>query len=111
MYSIPLTEEEAIESRDAVAKAIYGRMFEWLVKRINECLKAKEEDTSRLFTIGILDVFGFEVFDHNSFEQLLINFANECLQQEFQKHIFELEQAEVCVGARVLFVIARPDDD
>ncbi|VDK74209.1 unnamed protein product [Litomosoides sigmodontis] len=76
----------------ALAKAIYARMFAWLIKRCNKTLDA--QDRSRDLFIGVLDIAGFEIFDFNSFEQLWINFVNEKLQQFFNHHMFVLEQQE-----------------
>jgi myosin-5 len=81
----------ANDTRDALAKQVYGRLFEWLVARVNASIRA--DDQTRSF-IGVLDIFGFESFDHNSFEQLCINFANETLQQHFNAYVFKIEQAE-----------------
>ena len=87
------TAEEATHSRNAVAKALYGRLFGWLVAQINVLL-ATAPGTDVASSIGILDIFGFENFKHNSFEQFCINLANEQLQAFFNKHIFELELEE-----------------
>uniref|UniRef100_A0A1I7XLC0 Myosin motor domain-containing protein n=1 Tax=Heterorhabditis bacteriophora TaxID=37862 RepID=A0A1I7XLC0_HETBA len=76
----------------ALAKALFARMFSWLIKRCNKTLDA--QDLSRDFFIGVLDIAGFEIFDLNSFEQLWINFVNEKLQQFFNHHMFVLEQEE-----------------
>lgn len=81
---------QAGRSRDAMARALYGRFFLWIVDKINETLKVKPKD---LF-IGLLDIAGFEIFKFNSFEQLCINFTNERLQQFFNNHMFKLEQEE-----------------
>ena len=86
----PLTLEQALDTRDALSKALYSHMFSMLVSRINEIIDKKKKEHS----IGILDIFGFEDFKVNSFEQLCINFANENLQFYFNEHIFKLEQAE-----------------
>ena len=77
---------------DALGKSIYGRLFSWLVERCNE--KLVDDDATAAF-IGILDIFGFESFKVNSFEQLCINYANERLQQQFNWDVFKSEQASV----------------
>ncbi|XP_070606203.1 myosin-15 [Erythrolamprus reginae] len=83
--------EQVTYSVGALSKAIYDRMFKWLVTRINRTLDTK---LPRQFFIGVLDIAGFEIFDFNSFEQLCINFTNEKLQQFFNHHMFVLEQEE-----------------
>uniref|UniRef100_A0A7S4DMC0 Myosin motor domain-containing protein n=1 Tax=Lotharella globosa TaxID=91324 RepID=A0A7S4DMC0_9EUKA len=88
-----MTVEQASETRHAVCKFVYGRMFNWLVKRINKAMSQGGVNCKGMKSIGILDIFGFEIFEHNSFEQLCINFTNEMLQQHFNKHTFKLEQA------------------
>uniref|UniRef100_A0A3Q3GXR8 Unconventional myosin-VIIa-like n=1 Tax=Labrus bergylta TaxID=56723 RepID=A0A3Q3GXR8_9LABR len=91
----PLTCEQAQDGRDAFVKAIYGRLFIWVVDKINAAIYKPSEDTDVVRqSIGLLDIFGFENFNKNSFEQLCINFANEQLQQFFVKHVFKLEQDE-----------------
>ncbi|KAL6458208.1 hypothetical protein MHYP_G00334380 [Metynnis hypsauchen] len=96
IVSKPLTSEQAVGGRDAFVKAIYGRLFIWIVQKINSAIyKPPSEDSNDIrHSIGLLDIFGFENFKHNSFEQLCINFANEQLQQFFVKHVFKLEQEE-----------------
>jgi myosin-5 len=87
--------QEAINSRDAMAKIIYGKLFEWIVKKINVSISKEMKSQKKKFKfIGILDIFGFEIFTLNSFEQLCINYANEKLQQHFNQHMFHLEQQE-----------------
>ena len=89
-----LTQQQALVVRDSVAKFIYSAIFDWLVESINAGL-ATEEVTSRASSfIGVLDIYGFEHFAKNSFEQFCINYANEKLQQEFNQHVFKLEQEE-----------------
>ncbi|KAF5450122.1 hypothetical protein F2P56_030498 [Juglans regia] len=87
-----LTLSQAIDTRDALAKSIYACLFEWLVEQINKSLAVGKRRTGR--SIGILDIYGFESFDRNSFEQFCINYANERLQQHFNRHLFKLEQEE-----------------
>jgi len=83
--------EQAVDARDALAKALYARLFQWLVTRINSSI---HKDAESDCFIGILDIFGFEYFQENSFEQLCINYANEKIQQLFNTHIFKMEQKE-----------------
>uniref|UniRef100_W4VR33 Putative myosin class ii heavy chain n=1 Tax=Corethrella appendiculata TaxID=1370023 RepID=W4VR33_9DIPT len=88
----PLSIDQALDARDAFAKALYSGLFNWLVLRINSIVhKGGTHDAHR---ISILDIFGFEDLAENSFEQLCINYANESLQLYFNKHVFKLEQAE-----------------
>jgi len=80
-------------TRHSMAKVVYARLFDWLVWRINESMSRDHGKARKdLKRIGLLDIYGFEVFDCNSFEQLCINFANEKLQCHFNKHMFTLEQ-------------------
>ena len=92
-YEIELTLLQAMEARDALSKALYSRIFEWIVARVNESIKVDEMSTVRA-EIGVLDIFGFESFASNSFEQLCINYTNETLQQQFNQFVFKLEQSE-----------------
>ncbi|XP_063617369.1 myosin-VIIa isoform X1 [Cydia splendana] len=87
-----LSKIQSVDIRDAFVKGIYGRLFVTIVKKINAAIY-KPKATTRT-AIGVLDIFGFENFDQNSFEQFCINFANENLQQFFVRHIFKLEQEE-----------------
>ncbi|XP_054829436.1 unconventional myosin-VIIa isoform X2 [Eublepharis macularius] len=94
--STPLSMEQALDVRDAFVKGIYGRLFVWIVEKINAAIyrPPSHEHKSVRRSIGLLDIFGFENFTVNSFEQLCINFANENLQQFFVRHVFKLEQEE-----------------
>ncbi|EEY13907.1 myosin-2 [Verticillium alfalfae VaMs.102] len=89
-----LTKAKQLFVRDSVAKFIYSSLFDWLVEIVNLGL-ATDEVLSRVTSfIGVLDIYGFEHFAKNSFEQFCINYANEKLQQEFNQHVFKLEQEE-----------------
>ncbi|XP_052633959.1 unconventional myosin-VIIa-like isoform X2 [Harpia harpyja] len=87
------TQQQAEDARDSIAKVAYGRVFGWIVWKINELLAENVDPEVELREIGILDIFGFENFAVNRFEQLCINLANEQLQHFFNHHIFQLEQA------------------
>lgn len=88
---IPLNKVMADAARDALAKQIYAKLFAKIVEKINVSLRSCK--TEHRF-IGVLDIYGFETFEINSFEQFCINYANEKLQQQFNQHIFKLEQEQ-----------------
>lgn len=103
LYMSPLTATEAIHVRDALAKAIYGKLFDYIITQINDSisnniskkrLSNKIADNSQSLSIGILDIYGFEIFEANSFEQLCINYVNERLQKIFIELTLEREQKE-----------------
>ncbi|XP_061651515.1 myosin VIb isoform X4 [Phyllopteryx taeniolatus] len=85
VIKVPLKVEQANNARDALAKAVYSRLFDHVVKRVNQCFPFK---SSSCF-IGVLDIAGFEYFEHNSFEQFCINYCNEKLQQFFNERILK----------------------
>ncbi|XP_076124385.1 unconventional myosin-Vc [Alosa pseudoharengus] len=87
----PVPMERAVNARDALAKHIYAHLFDCVIHRINTALKVPGKQHS---FIGVLDIYGFETFDVNSFEQFCINYANEKLQHQFNLHVFKLEQEE-----------------
>ncbi|KXL51019.1 hypothetical protein M433DRAFT_7133 [Acidomyces richmondensis BFW] len=89
-----LTQQQATVVRDSVAKYIYSSLFDWLVETMNTFLASEETLAQVKSFIGVLDIYGFEHFAKNSFEQFCINYANEKLQQEFNQHVFKLEQEE-----------------
>ncbi|CAF4781983.1 unnamed protein product, partial [Rotaria sp. Silwood1] len=82
---------QASECRDAFAKALYGRLFSWIVNGINSYLQPLEDESNSAHTISVLDIFGFENFKSNSFEQLCINVTNEHMQRFLNQHIYDLE--------------------
>nr|KJB26583.1 hypothetical protein B456_004G248700 [Gossypium raimondii] len=86
-----LDPQSATVSRDGLAKTLYSRLFDWLVDKINNSIG---QDPNSNFLIGVLDIYGFESFKANSFEQFCINFTNEKLQQHFNQHVFKMEQEE-----------------
>ncbi|CAF0769124.1 unnamed protein product [Brachionus calyciflorus] len=89
------TLEAALDARDALAKHVYSRLFCWIVSKINKTLSyERSEKAGGISEIGILDIYGFEHFQKNGFEQLCINLANEQIQYFFNKHIFSLEKDE-----------------
>ncbi|KAM3821016.1 myosin-IIIa [Vipera latastei] len=103
----PNTVEKAIDVRDATAKALYGWLFSWIVNHINVLLKPTTglSGSDKGLNIGILDIFGFENFKKNSFEQLCINIANEQIQFYFNQNIFAWEQNEYLnegIDARII---------
>ncbi|KAA0724617.1 Unconventional myosin-Va [Triplophysa tibetana] len=87
----PITRTDAVNGRDALAKHIYAKLFSWIVSEVNKALSTSSKPHS---FIGVLDIYGFETFEVNSFEQFCINYANEKLQQQFNMHVFKLEQEE-----------------
>jgi len=92
-YTIDYTKDKAIAARDAVIKAVYTHLFDWIVSKVNAFIGgADTEKTFKLPYVGLLDIFGFENFKHNSFEQLCINFCNEKLQQFFLTCVFKEEE-------------------
>ena len=91
VYDVPLNVTQATAVRDALAKALYFNLFDWIVGKLNVSLKPKDQTKN---TLGILDIYGFEIFDKNSFEQLCINYVNEKLQQIFIQLTLRAEQEE-----------------
>lgn len=91
IFTKPMTATQAVFARDALAKHVYAELFNWIVHQIN---KALASSAAVYKFIGVLDIYGFETFEINSFEQFCINYANEKLQQQFNQHVFKLEQEE-----------------
>lgn len=90
-YQVPQNVAQAFFARDALAKGIYSKLFDHLVSFINQTMGMRE---GKFKTIGILDIYGFEIFDYNSFEQLCINYCNESLHQIFIDLTLKTEQEE-----------------
>ncbi|XP_050975231.1 unconventional myosin-Ib isoform X2 [Labeo rohita] len=90
--STTLNVAQAYYARDALAKNLYSRLFSWLVNRINESIKAQTQTRKKV--MGVLDIYGFEIFEDNSFEQFIINYCNEKLQQIFIELTLREEQEE-----------------
>uniref|UniRef100_A0A672JRR8 Osteoclast-stimulating factor 1 n=1 Tax=Salarias fasciatus TaxID=181472 RepID=A0A672JRR8_SALFA len=88
--NVTLNQEQATYTRDALAKALYARLFDYLVEAINKAIQKPYEE----FSIGVLDIYGFEIFQRNGFEQFCINFVNEKLQQIFIELTLKAEQEE-----------------
>ncbi|CAO3663751.1 unnamed protein product [Umbelopsis ramanniana] len=91
VYDVPLNVTQANSVRDALCKAIYENLFEWIVARVNVSLKNR---SASQYVLGVLDIYGFEIFEENSFEQLCINYVNEKLQQIFIELTLKAEQEE-----------------
>ncbi|XP_066926001.1 unconventional myosin-Ia-like isoform X2 [Clytia hemisphaerica] len=88
-----LSKSDALYGRDALCKAIYNRLFSWIIQRINDKIRAPQRAYGKK-VIGVLDIYGFEVFEANSFEQFIINYCNEKLQQLFIELTLKTEQEE-----------------
>ncbi|CAL4059864.1 unnamed protein product, partial [Meganyctiphanes norvegica] len=101
---------EATETRDAMAKAMYGRLFDWIVNNINRLLSFARMVYGSHLSAGLLDIFGFENFKDNSFEQLCINIANEQIQYFFNQHIFTWEQQEYMAEGIEVSIIKFADN-
>lgn len=91
VYEVPLNVVQANSVRDALSKTLYERLFEWIVQRVNVSLQAR---TAHQYTVGVLDIYGFEIFEENNFEQMCINYVNEKLQQIFIELTLKAEQEE-----------------
>ena len=113
-YKVPLKEEVAKEAADSFAKEVYGKLFLWLVREINAATCAEDNYKDGSMTdfgiIGLLDIFGFESFAVNRFEQLCINYANEKLQQKFTEDVFRAVQEEYEAEGIELALITYDDN-
>ncbi|XP_051738191.1 unconventional myosin-IXb isoform X3 [Ctenopharyngodon idella] len=109
---LPYSLNEAITARDSMAKSLYSALFDWIVLRINHSLLNKRdlEESVPCLSIGVLDIFGFEDFKTNSFEQFCINYANEQLQYYCNQHIFTLEQEEYMAEGITWHTVDYPDN-
>ena len=109
-YAKPYLVKDARVNRDSAAKSLYSGLFNWIVNKINASMCDEEQDQDRELFIGILDVFGFECFEKNSFEQMCINLANERLQTFFNERIVASEQAEYLKEAVFWTPVEMPDN-
>jgi myosin-1 len=91
VYNVPLNSADAAYGRDAFAKSLYSRLFDKIISRVNDSLYTAASD---LTTLSVLDIYGFEIFEKNGFEQLCINYVNEKLQQIFINLTLKEEQDE-----------------
>ncbi|RQM28181.1 hypothetical protein B5M09_002631 [Aphanomyces astaci] len=107
-FTIPLSADQAADLRDAFAKGVYSQLFDWLVARVNNAICSATRNVKH--HIGLLDIFGFESFDHNGFEQLCINYANEKLQQKFNSDIFKTVQTEYVAEGIPLELVSFDDN-
>lgn len=107
VIQVAYTKEQAIDARDAFCRMIYSKLFDWLIACINRSLGGTRQN---LNYVAVLDIFGFESFETNSFEQLCINYCNEKLQFHFNHHIFSMEQAQYAEEGIPIEAIAFEDN-
>eukprot|EP01060_Flectonema_neradi_P024094 TRINITY_DN3264_c0_g1_i1.p1 TRINITY_DN3264_c0_g1~~TRINITY_DN3264_c0_g1_i1.p1 ORF type:complete len:1148 (+),score=277.12 TRINITY_DN3264_c0_g1_i1:50-3493(+) len=103
-------KNEACDMRDALSKALYSGLFDWLVDRLNKAIKLDERSSGDLRYVGLLDIFGFENFKINSFEQFCINFTNESLQNHYNKYTF-IQDAQECEAEGIACPIVEYPDN
>lgn len=105
----PLPIEDATKAKESLLKTVYGAMFDYIVEMVNQSIHSVQ-GSEQSASIGVLDIFGFETFEVNNFEQLCINYTNEALQQQFNKFVFKLEQQEYEKEGIMWKFISFPDN-
>ena len=111
LVSIPLLDScvhQSTTARDSLAKHLYSTLFDWIVNIINTSLSPSSSSSAHSAFIGVLDIYGFEVFDENTFEQFCINYANEKLQQQFNMVRY---RHSVCMHAQSIYVYIHVHED
>lgn len=89
---LPMSQKQCIEARDSIAKALYENLFIWIVEQLNKKVNEVKRPEKNVKVIKMLDIYGFEVFEFNSFEQLCVNYTNEKMHQIYLNQVFKHEK-------------------